>query len=645
MTTQTETHHFEAEVQEVLNLVIHSLYTNREIFLRELLSNASDALDKLRFESLTRSELVQEGEVLGIALSVDPEERSLCIADNGIGMSHDELVENLGTIANSGTRRFIEALAERKENEGENPDLIGRFGVGFYSSFMVAEHVSVETRKAGETGGWRWSSAGDGQYAIEEVQDLAPGTVVRLKLREGEEFDDFLKEWKLREIVRRYSDFVEYPIQMEVERSEPKRDEKGELIEDAEPEVTRTTETLNSQKPLWSRPKSEIEKSDYDDFYKHLTHDWKDPFDVIHFKAEGTLEYTALLYLPQERSMDMMDPAQRESRISLYTRRVLIQAECEALLPNWLRFVRGVVECSDLPLNVSRETVQDNPQLAQIQKRLVHKVLESAAHLLESERESFEKFWEAFGLILKEGIYHGEDEDQRLSKLCLFHSTHGEGLTTIGEYIGRMPEDQEAIYTITGPALKALESSPHLESLRAKGYEVLFLTDSVDEWIQQRLTEFDGKPIRSVEKGDIDLEDDDDKKAREEEQEQHKDLLESMRDQLSDDLSEVRFSGRLKESAAVLVSAEQSMSPQLLRMLRSSGQEVPAQKRILEINGEHALVRGLKKLHDLDPKTPRLGEVTELLYGQALLGEGSDLEDPARFSKLLTSLLVESVSS
>jgi len=645
MTTQTETHRFEAEVQEVLNLVIHSLYTNREIFLRELLSNASDALDKLRFESLTQSDLVEEGESLGVALSADPDERSICVADNGIGMTHDELVENLGTIANSGTRRFLKALAERKDSDAAGPDLIGQFGVGFYSSFMVAERVTVETRKAGESQGWRWTSAGDGEYAIEEVDGLPRGTVVRLTLRADDEFDDFLKEWKLREIVRRYSDFVEYPIQMEVERTEPKRDDKGELIEGAEPEVTRSTETLNSQKPLWSRPKSEIEQTEYNDFYKHLTHDWKDPFDVIHFNAEGTLEYTALLYLPQERPMDLMDPAQRESRISLYTRRVLIEAECEALLPNWLRFVRGVVECSDLPLNVSRETVQDNPQLKQIQKRLVHKVLESAAHLLESERESYEKFWEAFGLILKEGIYHGEDEDQRLSKLCLFHSTNGEGLTTLPEYMARMPEGQEAIYTITGPALKALETSPHLESLRARGFEVLFLTDAVDEWIQQRLTEFDGKPIRSVEKGDIDLEDEEHKKAREEEQEEHKDLLESMRDRLKDELSEVRFSGRLKESAAVLVSGEQALSPQLLRMLKGSGQEVPPQKRILEVNGEHPIVRGLKKLHDLDPKTPRLGEVTELLYGQALLGEGSDLEDPARFSKLLTDLLVESVSS
>ena len=647
MSTQTETHRFEAEVQQVLNLVIHSLYTNREIFLRELLSNASDALDRLRFASLTSPELLPEGEALGIALEPNEETRELCIADNGIGMSRDELVANLGTIANSGTRRFLAELAEQKKHgEGAEgaPDLIGQFGVGFYSCFMVAESVTVETRKAGEEEGWRWTSKGDGEYAIEAAADLPRGTVITLALRkDDEELDGLLKEWRIREIVRKYSDFVEYPIQMEVERSEPARDEKGELIEGADPVVERATETLNSQKPLWARPKSEIEGKDYDEFYKHLTHDWKEPLEVIHFKAEGTLEYTALLYLPTERSMELLDPAHHKSRVSLYVRRVLIQKECEELLPSWLRFVRGVVESADLPLNVSRETLQDNPKIKQIGKRLVRKVLETMQSLLGSDRERYETFWGGLGLILKEGIYHGEDEDQRISELCLFRSTHGEGWTTLKEYIERMPEDQEAIYTIAGPALKTLEGSPHLESLRAKGFEVLLLTDSVDEWILPRLTEFDGKPVRSVDKGAIDLEDEDQKKEREEKQQEHKELLDAMQETLSERLEGVRFSGRLEESAAVLVTGENALSPQLERMLRGSGQEVPKQKRVLELNAEHPIVRGLKKLYDVDPKTPRIAEVTEILYGQALLGEGSELEDPGRFAKLVTELLVDSV--
>ena len=646
MTAQMEKHAFEAEVAEVLNLVIHSLYTNREIFLRELLSNASDALDKLRFEALTTPDLLPEGETLGIALDYDKDARTLVVADNGIGMSREELSQNLGTIASSGTKRYLAQLAEQKEADG--PDLIGQFGVGFYSSFMVADEVTVETRKAGTDDGWRWRSSGAGEYTIESVDGLQRGTMITLHLREedgeaGDALDELLTEWKLRDVVRTYSDFVEYPIQMEVERSEPKLDEEGKPIEGAEPETVRTTETLNSMKPLWSRNKSEIETQEYNDFYKHLTRDWKDPLEVIHFRAEGTTEYTALLYVPSERSFDMLDPSHHKSKVSLYVRRVLIQRECEDLLPGWLRFVRGVVECSDLPLNVSRETLQDNPRIRQIQKRLVKKSLETLKGMLTSERERYESFWAGFGLILKEGIYHGEDEDQRVSELCLFQSTRGEGWTTLGEYVARMPDGQEAIYTITGADTKSLESSPHLEALREKGFEVLYMTDPVDEWILPRLTEFDGKPVRSVDKGEIDLETDDEKKSREERQEEDKAMLEAMRDALADELTEVRFSSRLKESAAVLVSGEGGLSPQLERMLRGSGQEVPKQKRILELNADHALVRGLKKLYDVDAKTPRLPEFTEVLFAQALIAEGSSVPDPARFAKLVTDLMVEAV--
>jgi molecular chaperone HtpG len=395
-------------------------------------------------------------------------------------------------------------------------------------------------------------------------------------------------------------------------------------------------------KPLWARPKDEITPEEYTEFYQHLTHDWNDPAESIHFKAEGTLEYTALLYLPGKRPMDMFDPSHAKSRVSLYVRRVLIMRECEDLLPAWMRFVRGVVESSDLPLNVARETLQANPRVQQIKQRLVKKVLETLGELLTNEREKYESFWGAFGPVIKEGIYYGEDDDQRISGICLFESSKA-GLATLAEYVGRMPEDQEAIYTIHGPDRKTVESSPHLEALTARGFEVLFLVDPVDEWMLQRLQEFDGKPLKSVERGQIDLEGDETKDEREKKQEEFKDLLEAMQATLEQDVKEVRFSSRLKSSAAVLVSDEGGLSPSLERMLKSSGQEIPKQKRILELNPDHALLGGLKRLFDVDAKSPRIGEYAEMLLGQALLAEGSALEDPARFTRLVTDLMVDSV--
>ncbi|MEO2164370.1 MAG: molecular chaperone HtpG, partial [bacterium] len=417
MTAQTETKSFEAEVQQVLSLVVHSLYSQREIFLRELVSNASDALDKLRFESLTQPDLMPEGESLGIVLDLDSDSRTLTVADNGIGMDREELMENLGRIASSGTRRFLEATQDG-ESEGA-PDLIGQFGVGFYSAFMVADEVSVVSRKAGADEGWRWSSKGLGEYNIEPAEGAARGTLIQLRLKDVKEGEkDFCEEWALREIVKRYSDFVEYPIQMEVERTQPKKDEDGEDVE-GETETVVETQTLNSMQPLWSRPKDEIESAEYKDFYQHLTHDWNEPLRTIHFRAEGSHEYTALLYLPKERPMDLFDGEGKTSRVSLYVRRVLIMRECEELLPPWLRFVRGVVESADLPLNVSRELVQDNPKVGRIRKRLVKKVLDAMGTMLSAERDGYEGFWLAFGSLIKEGIYFGDDDDSRISNLCL----------------------------------------------------------------------------------------------------------------------------------------------------------------------------------------------------------------------------------
>ncbi|MEL6904886.1 MAG: molecular chaperone HtpG [Planctomycetota bacterium] len=645
MTAQTETHRFEAEVQQVLSLVIHSLYTNKEIFLRELISNASDALDKLRFESLTDDSLMDGAESLGIALDADEEAGVLKIADNGIGMSREELVQNLGTIASSGTRRFLEAAAESGSQDG--PDLIGQFGVGFYSAFMVADEVTVETRRAGSDEGWRWTSKGDGSYDLEPTDGLARGTVVTLKLRPAGEDEEeggarrFAKEWTLRDVVRRYSDFVEYPVQMEVERAEPKLDDEGNPIE-GETETVTSLETLNSQKPLWARPKSEVTDEEHAEFYRHLTHDWHEPLSHLHMSVEGTLEYTALLYLPSEAPFDLFDPSNRDSSVSLYVRRVLIQKECTELLPSWLRFVRGVVECNDLPLNVSRETLQDDPRLRQIQKRLVKKVIDELAGLLDSKREEYAEFWSHFGPVLKEGIWSGDNEDDRISKLALFETTNGDAETTLGEYVERMPEGQETIHVLTGASREIVLGSPLLEGPKARGEEVILLTHPVDEWMLQRLTEFDGKRIVPLDRGG-ETEDEDEKKKREELEKEHVGLLGALKEPLSEELEAVRFTSRLEDSPAVLVAGAGGMSGHMERLLKKSGQDVPAQKRVLELNPDHPLVKGLVKLHGVDEKSPRLAEAAELLFGGALIAEGGAPKDPKRYSELVNGLLLGSV--
>ncbi len=645
MTQQVESHAFQAEVQEVLSLVIHSLYTERDIFLRELLSNASDALDKLRFEALTHADWLPDGETLGIALDADTDARTLTIADNGIGMDKDDLTGNLGRVASSGTKKFLEAL---KENKAEKtPDLIGKFGVGFYSAFMVADEVTVESRKAGTDTGWRWKSDGKGEYTLEEVSDLPRGTVVTLKLKdieEGEEAEaDYTQEWTLRDIVRRYSDFVEYPIQMEIERDEPKLDDKGEPIE-GETETVQTMETLNSMKPLWTRPKSEITPEEYTEFYKHHSHDWNEPLETIHFKAEGTLEFTALLFIPSQPPMMMGGDQNPKSKLSLYVRRVMVQKECEELLPVWLRMVRGVVETSDLPLNVSRETMQNNRQVAQIQKGLVRKVLDSMGKLLKNEREKYEGFWKNFGHTFKEGLYFEMgDQGKPVADLCLFESSKAEGYTTLAEYKEGMAEGQEAIYVLTGVDRATVEASAHLEGLSKKGYSVLYLTDPVDEWVLERLTEYDGVPIRRLDQGDLDLSSEAEQEALKEKQESHQDLLETLKGNLEEGVSEVRFSSRLAESPAVLVEAPGAMSAHQIRMMRHAGQDIPEPKRILELNPDHPLVMGLQKLHKVDANSPRIGDFAELLFDGALLREGAAPKHPAKFQKLLTELMVESL--
>jgi molecular chaperone HtpG len=623
-----ETHRFQAETQELLSLVIHSLYKHREIFLRELVSNASDAIDKRRFESLTRP-AIGGVEAAAIRISTDRAARTLTVEDDGIGMNHDELLSHLGTIARSGTRAFLAKIKAAGETA---PELIGQFGVGFYASFMIADLVVVETRRAGESAAWRWRSDGKGEYSIEPCTKDTDGTRVTLHLRaKGEDEDedpaDFLDEMTIREVVKRYSDFVAYPIQLEVE---------GE-----KDDAPKTWETINSQRPLWSRPKDDIQREEYDEFYRHLSHDWTAPRQVIHFRAEGTLEYTALLFVPGRRPMDIYDGSQGKSRLSLYVKRVLIMQECPDLLPTWLRFVRGLVDSPDLPLNVSRDVLQASTAVRAIQKRLVKRIVETLAQMLESEREEYRKFWADFGTLIKEGIYAGDDEEKRLSKLLLFETTQGEAPATLAEYVARCPKEQTTIWYLAGSDRKALEGSPHVEAFKKRGIEVLFFTDPIDEWLLQRLSEFDGKPLKPIDRGALEIEGEGEKEAREKLDRDHRDLLAAIEVQLTNDVKSVRFTTRLADSPAVLVNDEHALSANMERILRAANQEVKREKRILELNPDHPWTRKLEALHAADPRSGRLNEMIELLYGQALLAEGSPLPDAARFAKLVSKFVVE----
>ncbi len=623
MPSTVDTIPFQAETKELLHLVIHSLYTHKEIFLRELISNASDALDKLRVEGLTRSELLEGAGELGIHLATDPEAKLLFVIDNGIGMSRDEVIENVGTIARSGTKRFLDALKEAKKGP-QAPELIGQFGVGFYSAFMVAEEVTLETRKAGEEKGTRWISQGQGEYTVEEIDKPTNGTTITLRLKdpEGEDGQDFTQEWVLREIVKRYSDFIEYPIAMEVGSGDDKK-----------------VEVLNSRKPLWSRPKAEIEASEYNEFYKHVSRDWNDPLETIHLRVEGTAEYTALLYLPKKRPMDFFDPQQAKSKIQLYVKRVFIMGDCDELLPGWMRFVRGVVDSSDLPLNISRETLQHNRQMGQIKKRLTKKVIDVLGDLLAKRREDYLEFWKSFGPVLKEGIYFEDEHRDSVAKLALFASSKGEDLRGLAEYVEEMPVKQKEIYVLVAPDLETARRSPLLEAFAARNYEVLLLTDPVDDFVLQRLTEFQGKTIRQIEKGDVELDDADDKAERDEKEKELEPVLEAVRKELADKVEEVRFSKRLTTSPACLVSSDGELSSQMRRFLRDTGQSEPAKKRILELNAKHPLVAKMQTMSKDD--FGRFAKVCELLWGQALLQEGSQPEDTQRFATLLTELLLE----
>ncbi|MBP6218657.1 MAG: molecular chaperone HtpG [Oligoflexales bacterium] len=624
---------FQTEIKQILDIMIHSLYSQREVFLRELISNSSDALERLRYEEITNPSW-GTGEKT-IRLEPNPEENTLSISDNGIGMTHDEVVQNIGTIAYSGTKNVLNHLAEIKEK----PELIGQFGVGFYSAFMVADRVVVHTQKAGSQDGVWWESNGDGTYSIESVpRKSGAGTTVKLFLKKkpedaDESFQNFTDEWVLRSIVRKYSDFIEFPIRMKVKREEPQKEGSTETPQEREED-----QTLNNQKALWLRPASDVKKEEYQEFYKHLTSDWAEPLDIVHYKAEGSQEFSTILYIPGAVPFDYYDRNLRYG-LQLYVKRVFITESFEELLPSYLRFLKGVLDSQDLPLNVSREMIQKEKQIHLIRKALVSKVLRHLKGLMEKDRPLYEKVWEKFGSTLKEGVASDFDNKDSLTNLLLFHSSHGEQISSLKEYVDRMPASQKAIYFMTGQSQEQLASSPYLEKLRQKNYEVLYLTDPVDEWVVNSLANYAEKPLTSITQENLELDNDEEKKQNEESLKDQKQKLGSltdmMKEALADWVKEVKFSDRLVESPVCLVSGAHDPSAHMEKLMGALGKAMPKSKRIMEINPSHPV---FDRMLGLSQEKQKLW--VEVLYNQALLNEGSPIKDPARFSKQISDLML-----
>ena len=649
MATSTETRKFEAETKQLLDLMIHSLYTNKEIFLRELISNASDALDKLRFRALTEQELKSESDDLEIRLEPDADKRTLKIHDNGIGMSRQEVIDNIGSIARSGTQEMLKNLGQKAKG-AELPDLIGRFGVGFYSAFMVSEKVEIDTRKAGEDGATHWESDADGTYTISEGSKPKPGTSITLHLKAVDSdagIEDFTDEWVLENTVKRYSNYIGYPIRHRVQREKQDTDEKGIETPDGKTTIVFDDKTLNSMKPIWTRSESEVKDEEYNEFYKHIAAAWKDPMLRLRFKAEGISEYESLLFIPSEPSPDLhMWGA--EYGLQLYARRVMIEERCKEALPHFLRFVRGVVDSSDLPLNISRQTLQENRHVTRIRKFLTKKVLDMLSDLQRDDEVKYLEFWNQFGRTVKEGVGTEPDQKDRIVPLLLFASSADpEKLTTLKGYVERMKEGQDSIYYITGESRAIVENAPVIEGFVKKGYEVLFLTDPVDEFLVDRLPDFEEKRLRSAGRGDLDLDEGSDEetaKAKRKDQEQlYGDLFGLLGKHLEENVKRVRLSKRLTTSPACLTVDEHDMSPQMERMLSMAGPDAPKQKRILEINGSHVVVQGLRERFENDKTDPVLKDYAELLYGYAMLAEGTELKDPGPFNKALEGVMARAV--
>jgi molecular chaperone HtpG len=629
---------FQAETTQLLHLMIHSLYTQREVFLRELISNASDALDRLRFESLTNPELAPSDHKYEIRLKPDTAARTLTISDTGIGMSRQELIDHIGTIARSGTRELRQRIKETKSPESV-ADLIGQFGVGFYSAFMVADKVTIVTRRAGESKATRWESAGDGTYTLADVEKPVCGTEIVLHLKPVDHengIEDYTDQWKLSSIVHKYSDFIAYPIIYEGPVQEPGEKEDGH-------EAKIETKTLNSMKPIWTRNRSEITDSDYNEFYKHLSNDWHDPLKVLPLKAEGTFEYQALLFIPSVAPGDLYFHMSGGG-LRLYARRVMVMDVCEDLLPRYLRFIKGVVDSSDLPLNISRQRLQQDRHISQMRKWLTRKTLDALAEMRDKEQENYLKFWNEFGKAMKEGVATDYENKEKLLPLLLFESSnHATELTTLKSYVERMKPDQKDILYLTGESRKAIENSPHMEGVRQKGYEVLFMSDPVDELVVQHLYEFEGKALKSLNKGSINLGTEEEEKQRAEQLKQKEEdyaaFMAASQKKLDEYVKQVRLSTRLVGSPACLVSEEHEFSPNLERLLQKGKVGAPRQKRIMELNPDHPLITRLYERFRANSDDASVGDSMELLFHLALLAEGSEIADPVRLNQLTLELL------
>ncbi|MEP6860283.1 MAG: molecular chaperone HtpG [Deltaproteobacteria bacterium] len=630
-----ERHEFQAEVKQLLDLMVHSLYSDKDVFLRELISNASDALDKRRFEQVAGG--AEAGE-LHIELSSDAIARTLTIADSGIGMSRDEVVKNIGTIAKSGTREF---LAAAKAGERVVPELIGQFGVGFYSAFMVADQIELVTRKAGEPGATKWISTGDGAYTIEEAERAEPGTTITLHLKPStEDMRDYTNERVVDEIVKRYSDFVAYPI---------KRNKSGEgpTRSSAEGDAKGEAKTLNSMKAIWDRPKSEVSEDEYKEFYKHISHDWTDPLRTIPVKMEGTLEAYALLYLPAKPPFDLFSPEMKRG-VQLYVKRVFVMDECKELMPSYLRFVKGVVDAHDLSLNVSREILQKDRQIAIIKKQLVKKVLGALDDMKQNARDEYLGFWSGFGPAMKEGLVTSEGDQDKLLDLVIASSTHDDGKpTTLAEYVGRMKEGQDAIYVLTGTSKDTVANSPLLEGFKAKGYEVLLFSDPIDEIWLEREPKFQDKPLKSIGRGDVQPGSEEERKADaakvEEQRKELGDLLVCLRTAIESEVKEVRLSSRLTSSPACLVADEHDLTPRMQKLLEQLGQAPPPVRPVLELNPNHPLMAKLKAAFAADSTDPRLAAYARLLLGQAYLADTGQVPDAAAFGKALDEVMLRAL--
>ncbi len=624
---------FKAETKKLLDLMINSIYTNREIFLRELISNCSDAIDKLKFKSLTAPELIKDGGDFEIWIETDKEHKTLTISDNGIGMTHDEVIENIGTIAKSGSKEFFEKLSESDDNKNA-AELIGQFGVGFYSAFMVAEKVKIRTRsaEAEPSEGVIWESQGDGNYTVEKAEVEKRGTEITLYLKE-----DILKEIQLldhdelEELVTRYSDFIRYPIKMNVE--------KETVIEE---------KTLNSMKPIWNREKSDVTEEEYKEFYRHAFHAYDEPVDVIHTKGEGTVEYTALIFIPSQIPFNFYS-SHFERGMKLYSKQVFIMDKCKELVPEYLGFIRGIVDSPDFSLNISREILQHSSQLKVISKNLEKKILGALKYMLENDREKYIKFWKEFGKAIKAGVYsdYGMNRD-KLQDLLMFESSHSDELTTLDEYVKRMPEGQKEIYYAAGRDKDAVKNTPQMEAIREKGYEVLYFIDKIDEFASAVIINYKEKPLRNISAADLNFDTEKEKKEKEEKRKEKetesKSLLETLKKHLENEVKEVRLSSRLKNSAVCLVSGSDGISinmEQVLSEAAMSNMPAPKATRILEINPDHKIFAKLNEIYTANPESSKLNDFAQVLYNQALLMEGIAPKDPVKFASMISEIMSE----